>query len=116
MTLAIDHTSAAKTAAAALPVSVALDDPLTMNGAVRARPEPHDSDAARAHGGRILALDDEPDMCALLRRSLDALGFQVDTVAEASQAYERLDADDYDALLVDLRLGPDDGLDVCRTA
>jgi DNA-binding NtrC family response regulator len=116
MTVAIHHTVERSARPPIAPPPVAIDDTRTMNGPVRARPEPHDSDAARAHGGRILALDDEPDVCELLRRSLEGLGFQVDTVADANQAHEHLDAHEYDALLVDLRLGPDDGLEVCRAA
>jgi DNA-binding response OmpR family regulator len=62
--------------------------------------------------GRILVVDDEPDIRALLVRYLEMEGYQVDEAADAKGAFEALAANPPDLVLLDVMLSPDDGLEV----
>jgi CheY-like chemotaxis protein len=62
-------------------------------------------------GRRILVVDDFPAMRAVAGRALRAHGFIVDTAGSLAEA-RRLDPGGYDAVIVDARLGPDDGVDL----
>jgi two-component system response regulator HydG len=77
-----------------------------------------DSDAARDATvdtiGRLLVVDDEADVCELLRLGLARLGHQIDTATSLAQARALLEENGYDSLLLDLRLGAEDGLELCR--
>jgi two-component system phosphate regulon response regulator PhoB len=63
---------------------------------------------------RILAVDDEPDLLELVRMSLSAAGYDVETAATGSAALERLRAAPPDLLLLDLMLPDLSGTDLCR--
>ena len=74
------------------------------------------SDAASAGAPRVLVVDDEPAFRDAARRLLERRGYAV--VAEAGCAATALDAVERfapEAVLLDVRLGEDDGFDVCRT-
>jgi len=62
--------------------------------------------------GRILVVDDEDDIRALLTRYLEIEGYVVDQAADAHGAYEALAAHPPDLMLLDVMLSPDDGLEV----
>jgi DNA-binding response OmpR family regulator len=64
-----------------------------------------------ASGGRILVIDDDPQVRTLLRRVLTADGFTVD-LAEAAPASVATLHHDHDLVLLDVGLGADDGRDV----
>jgi DNA-binding response OmpR family regulator len=64
-----------------------------------------------ASGGRILVIDDDPQVRTLLRRVLTADGFTVD-LAEAAPASVATLHQDHDLVLLDVGLGDDDGRDV----
>lgn len=64
---------------------------------------------------RVLVVDDQPAFRAAARRLLERRGY--DVVAEASCAATALDAVERlapQAVLLDVRLGDDDGFEVCR--
>ncbi|MCB2155504.1 sigma-54 dependent transcriptional regulator [bacterium] len=61
---------------------------------------------------RILILDDEPKMGALLARSLEREGHEVVASTKPAEALERLKAERFDVLLTDLRMPGMDGLEV----
>jgi two-component system phosphate regulon response regulator PhoB len=63
---------------------------------------------------RILAVDDEPDLLELVRMSLGAAGYDVETAATGSAALERLRTAPPDLLLLDLMLPDLSGTDLCR--
>lgn len=63
---------------------------------------------------RILVLDDDAELRALLQRYLGAQGFEVRAVADAAQLDRLLARERFDALVLDLMLGEDDGLQVCQ--
>ena len=65
---------------------------------------------------RILILDDEPKMGALLKRSLERDGYEVDAFEKPAEALDALKAAGADALVTDLRMPGMDGLEVLRRA
>jgi DNA-binding response OmpR family regulator len=62
--------------------------------------------------GRILVVDDEDDVRALLARYLETEGYQVDQAADARSAFKALAEHPPDLVLLDVMLSPDDGLEV----
>jgi DNA-binding response OmpR family regulator len=64
--------------------------------------------------GRILVVEDDDDIAALLSRELRALGHTVDVVGFAGDALLAARANDYALMLVDLGLPDGDGLDFVR--
>jgi DNA-binding response OmpR family regulator len=59
---------------------------------------------------RLLIVEDEPTLGELLRRNLTARGFAVDLAQSQGDATAYLDIEEYDAILLDRRLGDGDGL------
>jgi len=64
----------------------------------------------------VLVVDDETDLRQLIAESLTGDGFAVAQAGDAAEAYERLKAFAYDALVIDLRLPDADGMDVLDAA
>jgi len=63
---------------------------------------------------RVLVVEDEDKMRAVLQRGLRAAGYAVDGVADGEAGFARASAGDYDALVLDIVLPGMDGFDVCR--
>jgi len=63
---------------------------------------------------RLLLIDDDARLTAMVGDYLRAAGFQVDAALSLAAGRERLAAQAYDALLLDLMLPDGDGLDLCR--
>ena len=63
---------------------------------------------------RILILDDESELRALLQRYLGAQGFAVRAVADALQLDRMLTRERFDVLVLDLMMPGEDGLSICR--
>lgn len=63
---------------------------------------------------RCLVVEDDPDIGAGLRRSLESAGFSVDLVRDGETAWFQGDVEDYDAVVLDLGLPRLDGLSVLR--
>jgi two-component system response regulator AtoC len=68
--------------------------------------------AAGASAGRLLVVDDEPEMCALLEAGLTRRGFEVTSRTSGDAALALLDETDFDAIVVDLNMPGTSGLDV----
>ena len=67
------------------------------------------------HTARILVVDDEPDIVAMLSRSLARHGFQVEAMSSAEEALQRADAEPpFDAALLDLVMPGRDGADLAE--
>jgi len=62
---------------------------------------------------RALVVEDDPDIVELLVHYLSAEGFQVEALADGRKALERIRADGYQLLVLDLQLPGMDGLSVC---
>lgn len=64
---------------------------------------------------RLLVVEDEPDLGALLRDALSRAGFATDLVTGIATADEHLRSASYDAMVLDLGLADGDGLTLLRT-
>lgn len=64
---------------------------------------------------RILLVEDETELAHWVSRALEQSGFVVEHVGDGLQAEARLQAEEYDAILLDLRLPGKDGLSVLKT-
>lgn len=62
--------------------------------------------------GRVLVVDDEPNICRLLDRFLQRLGHEVQTAGSVPDAVALLDANVFDLVITDLRLPGPSGLDL----
>jgi|SRR4051794_21249780 ActR/RegA family two-component response regulator len=60
----------------------------------------------------ILVIDDEPHFLDLMTRALGKRGFDVNTAASKSEALKLLETEMFDFALIDLKLGPADGLEL----
>jgi two-component system OmpR family response regulator len=63
---------------------------------------------------RILVVEDEVKMAALLRRGLSEEGLNVDVADEGERALAMAGAADYDAVVLDVMLPGIDGFETCR--
>jgi DNA-binding response OmpR family regulator len=63
---------------------------------------------------RILVVDDDTEILALLKRFLEQHGFSVDTATGAAQMDAALERAPFDLITLDLMLPGEDGLSLCR--
>jgi two-component system, OmpR family, response regulator len=63
---------------------------------------------------RVLVVEDEIKMAALLRRGLSEEGLAIDVAGTGEDALVRASATDYDAIVLDVMLPGIDGFDTCR--
>jgi two-component system, OmpR family, response regulator len=63
---------------------------------------------------RVLVVEDEVKMAALLRRGLSEEGLAVDVAEEGERALAMAGASDYDAVVLDVMLPGIDGFETCR--
>src|SRR5271169_80038 len=63
---------------------------------------------------KILTVDDEPDIVELLSYNLRKEGFPVSTASDAEEALEKIRAEDFSLVLLDLMLPGMQGMDLCR--
>jgi DNA-binding response OmpR family regulator len=61
---------------------------------------------------RILVVDDEPDTIELIHLTLSTAGYQIDSAMSALDAREKLEADHYDVLLLDVMMPEVSGFDL----
>jgi two-component system, OmpR family, response regulator len=63
---------------------------------------------------RVLVVEDEAKLAALLRQGLRQRGMAVDVASTGDEAIVRATATDYDVILLDVMLPGPDGFEVCR--
>ena len=77
-------------------------------------PQPHRADATSLMSSRLLLIDDDARLSAMVGDYLRGAGFEVHTAGTLAAGRERLSAELFDALVLDLMLPDGDGLDLCR--
>jgi two-component system KDP operon response regulator KdpE len=65
--------------------------------------------------GRILVVDDDPQIRRVMRVTLTAQGYEVSDAKSGEEALERLQGENYDLVLLDMNLSGMGGIKVCRT-
>src|SRR5213594_3999550 len=68
----------------------------------------------RAERGRVLVVDDDVDVCALLEVRLAGRGFEVARTTSAVAALDSLATADVDAVLTDIKMARMSGLELCE--
>lgn len=63
---------------------------------------------------RILVVDDEDDLCEILKFNLETEGYAVDTASSGEEALERVASTDYQLILLDVMMGGMSGFAVAR--
>jgi len=79
-------------------------------------PEPAPATSARGGEKPILVVDDEKHIRDILRESLEARGYRVETAADGEQGLEKLAGGQYRLLLLDIRMPSRDGLSMLAEA
>src|SRR5439155_3080203 len=69
---------------------------------------------SHAMSARLLLIDDDTRLASMVGDYLRGAGFEVETAGSLAAGRERLAADNFDALVLDLMLPDGDGLDLCR--
>jgi two-component system KDP operon response regulator KdpE len=64
--------------------------------------------------GRILVVDDQPQIRRVMRTTLVANGYEMDEARSGEQALEKLRSGHYDLVLLDMNMPGVDGLETCR--
>ena len=70
--------------------------------------------ALAEHKGRLLVVDDEAELRAMLTRYLQGQGYEVRAAADASALERLLARERFDLIILDLMLPGEDGLSICR--
>lgn len=84
--------------------------PVGRGGAVLAAPAKAAPSSSKSTArGRALVIDDEPDLANAIARLLQRLGFATDTAGNGNEAVAKLEAEDYELILSDLRMPGMDG-------
>ncbi len=62
---------------------------------------------------RILVVDDEPDLVAMVKKNLEKAGYQVEVAYNGVEALEKVKANPPDAIVLDVMMPEKDGYEVC---
>jgi two-component system response regulator HydG len=65
---------------------------------------------------RVLVIDDEPFHAETVAESLERVGYRCDVATSATAGARKIEQDDYDVILTDLRMAELDGIDILRKA
>lgn len=63
---------------------------------------------------KVLVVEDEQPMAAALKRGLGEEGFAVDVAADGAAADQAVQVNEYDAIVLDVRLPKSSGFDLCK--
>src|SRR5580693_7063640 len=70
--------------------------------------------AAASCGGRVLLVDDDPQVLRVHERALTRAGFVVVTASDGFEAVERMKGGDFDTILSDIAMPRMDGITLLR--
>ena len=62
----------------------------------------------------ILVVDDEPDICLLVKRVLESEGYQISTAEDGAEALEKIHRERPKIVILDIILPKKDGFAVCQ--
>ena len=65
---------------------------------------------------RVLLLDDEPIVAERVKSSLEMSGYYVDAFTSSKDAIDKLEKENYDVLITDLKMSSPDGIEVLQIA
>lgn len=65
---------------------------------------------------KILIVEDEPNMVNGLKDNLEFEGYEIDTAMEGNTGLQKVTANHYDLILLDIMLPEISGLDICKSA
>jgi two-component system KDP operon response regulator KdpE len=68
----------------------------------------------RPNEGRVLVVDDDPQIRRVMRTTLDAKGYDVDEAGSGEQAFELVHIQKYDLIILDYNLPGKSGVGTCR--
>ncbi len=68
------------------------------------------------HTDRILIVDDEPDICHMLRRLMESKGYEAITANDGKEALEKIRHDTPDVVLSDSKMPNMDGMELLKNA
>lgn len=68
----------------------------------------------RANEGRVLVVDDDPQIRRVMRTTLEAKGYEVDEAGSGEQAVEFVRSENYELILLDINLPGKTGVETCR--
>jgi two-component system, OmpR family, response regulator MprA len=71
-------------------------------------------EATEVRGGRVLVVDDDPDVREAVETALELEGHRVMTAADGLAALKRLGQAEFDAVVLDVLMPNLDGFEVCR--
>src|SRR3984885_8901062 len=71
-------------------------------------------DATELRGGRVLVVDDDPDVREAVENALELEGHSVTTATDGLAALKRLGRAEFDAVVLDVLMPNLDGFEVCR--
>jgi two-component system, OmpR family, response regulator MprA len=71
-------------------------------------------ETAEGRGGRVLVVDDDPDVRDAVETALELEGHSVTTAADGLAALKRLGQTEFDAVVLDVLMPNLDGFEVCR--
>lgn len=63
----------------------------------------------------ILIVEDDERIISFMKRGLEAESYEVTIASSKAQTMGLTETCTYDGIILDIFLGPDDGLDICRT-
>ena len=63
----------------------------------------------------ILVVEDDERIVDFMKRGLEAEEYTVDIASGKAQTFDLTESRAYDFIILDIFLGPDNGLDICRT-
>jgi two-component system, OmpR family, KDP operon response regulator KdpE len=68
----------------------------------------------KSHDGRVLVVDDEPQIRRVMRTTLESRGYEVDEAGSGEQTLELIQSVKYDLVLLDINLPGKTGIETCR--
>ena len=71
-------------------------------------------EATEVRGGRVLVVDDDPDVRDAVETALELEGHSVTTATDGLAALKRLGQVEFDAVVLDVLMPNMDGFEVCR--